>query len=58
MTALDEYINGGTHTVAEYTSCFCKFYVSFEQRNMPVQGLTVLLLKLVAAESFTLSCRK
>ena len=58
MTALDEYINGGTHAVAEYTSCFRKFYVSFEQRNMPVQGLTVLLLKLVAAESFTLSCRK
>ena len=38
MKALGEYFlidsNGGVHVVAEQSSCFCKCYVSFEQRNM------------------------
>ena len=39
--------NGGAHVVAEHSSCFCRFYVSFVQRNLAVKGSYVLVLQML-----------
>ena len=42
MKALDESLFNGDVLVAEQSSCFFQFYVSFEQRNTAFQILDMI----------------
>ena len=48
--------NGGVHVVAGQSSCFCKFYVSFGQRNMAVKGVIWQWVWPVYVGSVTVMC--